>query len=309
MNAIALQSDDRAAWLAARRAGIGGSDVAAILGLSQYRTPLDVYLDKRGEVTDDAADNPAMLWGRILEPVIRQRYSDTTGREVALPAGIMASRERPFMLANPDGFTADRRIFEAKTARTAAGWGEPGTDEVPDAYALQVQHYMIVTGLAVADVAVLIGGSDFRIYTVHADPALQADLIAAEAEFWTRVEEGNPPPPVTFAEAQQRFGSLAAAGTVQASQDAIQAHAALAAIRAQQKELEAAEADAKAVLALALGDAGDTLVGPDGRTLATWKLAKAPERFDAAAFRTDHPDLAAAYTRPGTPSRRMLLKD
>lgn len=300
--------DDRSAWLAERRTGIGGSDVAPILGLSPYRTPLDVYREKRGEAGDDS-DSAPKLWGRLLEPVIRQRYSDVTGRAVLVPNGMLRHQRHHFMVANLDGFTEDRRVFEAKTARTGAGWGEPGTDEVPDEYALQVQHYLAVTGFPVADVAVLIGGSDFRIYVVEADPSLQSDLIEAEAEFWDRVVRGDEPPPVSFAEAQQRYGRLAAAGSVQAAPDVAEAWAEARRLRQQIKELEAAKEAADAVLLNALGEAGDTLVGPDGRVLATWKLAKAPQRFDVAAFKAANPDLAAQFTQPGIPSRRLLIKD
>lgn len=305
MNAVL---NDRAQWLADRQKGIGGSDVAPLLGLSPWRTPLDVYLDKRGELPEQD-DNDAMFWGRALEPVIRQTYADRTGREVRVPAGILTHPQHGFMLATVDGLTRDGRVFEAKTARTDRGWGEPGTDEVPDAYALQVQHYLAVTGYAIADIAVLIGGSDFRLYHVEADASLQADLIAAEAAFWQRVLEGRPPEPVTYAEAVQRYGRSAHAGHVVADAEAIAAWQELVAVRATLKAAGEREDALKAVLMRALGDAGDTLTDQEGKPLVTWKLAKAADRFDTAAFKSAHPDLAAAFTVAGEPSRRFLVKE
>lgn len=298
---------ERNQWLQDRRAGIGGSDVAPILGLSKWRTPLDVYLDKRGESGPDV-DNESMLWGRALEPVIRQQYSDRTGRTVRVPDSMLFHPKHEFMLANLDGVTDDHRLLEIKTARSGADWGEPGTDEIPEAYALQVQHYLCVTGYAVADVAVLIGGSDFRLYEVPADPELQDMIIDAEAAFWQRVVTGQAPDPITFAEAQQRYGRSATAGTVMAGELAAQAVRDLARIKAQIKELETAEEEAKAIVMRAFGDNGDTLVS-DNRTLATWKLTKAPERFDATRFKASHPDLAAQFTAPGNPYRRLLIKE
>lgn len=305
MNAVLAE---RAEWLNNRRAGIGGSDVAPLLGLSKWKTPLDVYLDKRGESAQEQADSEPMFWGRALEPVIRQTYADRTGRTVSVPTEILRHPTHAFMLANVDGLTDDRRVFEAKTARTGDGWGDPGTDEVPDAYALQVQHYLAVTGFQIADVAVLIGGSDFRLYHIEADAGLQGDLIEAEAEFWQRVLDGNPPEPVTFSEVQQRFGLSATTGSVEADASTVAAWDALRQIRAAMKSQEAAEDDLKAHLMRSLGDAGDTLTH-QGKTLVTWKLAKAPERFDAASFKKAHPDLAAAFTVAGTPSRRLLIKE
>ena len=297
----------REQWLAERRLGIGGSDVAPILGLSPWATPLDVYLDKIGEAPE-REDTPAMAWGRAMEPLLRQAYEAQTGRRVLVPAESFVHPEHAFMRANVDGEIDDAIGFEGKTARTGEGWGEPGTDEVPDAYGLQVQHYMIVRGWVQVDIAVLIGGSDFRIYTVEADPQVQRDLIDLEREFWHRVETRNPPEPRTFAEVQQRFGRSSAAGMVEASEDVALACATLRNVRREIKHLEDREAEAKAEVMRALGDTGDTLTCA-GKTLATWKLAKAPQRFDANALKAEHPDLYSQFLRAGEPSRRLLIKE
>lgn len=304
-----LSESPRAQWLNERRLGIGGSDVAPILGLSKWSTPLDVYLDKRGEIESDDADNDAMYWGRTLEPVIRQEYANRTGVEVSIPPSALTHPTYTFMRANVDGLTSHRRVFEAKTARSADGWGEPGTNEVPDAYALQTQHYLAVTGYEIADVAVLIGGSDFRIYHVEADRELQNDLIHAESEFWQRVLDGRPPEPVSYADTVRAFGSADTSGNVPAGERELAAWTALKLIRSQIKELQANEEDAKALLMKALGDGGDALVGPDGKPLVTWKLAKAAKRFDMEKFKTTHPDLVEQFTVPGTQSRRFLIKE
>lgn len=302
-----MTTTDRQAWLEQRRLGIGGSDVAPILGLSKWRTPLDVYLDKRGEGHEDQ-DNEPMLWGRALEPVIRQQYADRTGRTVLVPDRMLVHPQHGFMIANVDGLTEDRRVFEAKNARSGQGWGEPGTDEIPEAYYLQTQHYLAVTTYTVADIAVLIGGSDFRIYHVEADTGLQADMIEAEAAFWQRVLDGTPPDPVSFTDAVQRYGRSAAVGAVEADAEVLAAHRKLVGIRHALAQLEEQEAEQKAVLVRALGEAGDTLVA-NGRTLATWKLAKAPQRFDTTRFKASHPDLYSQFTAAGEPSRRLLLKE
>lgn len=300
-------STDRTQWLAQRRAGIGGSDVAPILGLSKWRTPLDVYLDKRGELPEQE-DNAAMHWGRTLEPIIRQEYANQTGRTVHIHTDILQHPEHPFMLANLDGMTSDGRVFEAKTARTAQEWGEPGSDEVPDAYALQVQHYMAVTGCRMADIAVLIGGSDFRIYHIAADDGLQADMIAAETEFWQRVQRGDPPPPITLADSQRAFGHIKAEGIVNATAEDAAAWRELTEVRARIKAEEAREEALKTQLMQAIGQRGDTLAY-NGKTLATWKLAKPARRFNSKRFTEAHPDLAAQFTDESAPSRRFLIKE
>jgi len=299
----------RTEWLQERRRGIGGSDVAPILGLSPWKTPLDVYLDKIGQGAVSDTDSPAMYWGRTLEPIIRQHYADVTGRSVQQPADMLVHSDHPFMLANVDGLTEDGRVFEAKTARTAQGWGEPGSNEVPDAYALQVQHYMAVTGLPMADIAVLIGGSDFRLYHVEADPVLQAELIEEEASFWQRVVEQNPPEPVTFAEVAQRWGKSDSVGNVLAAPDVCVAWQELIKLRASIKANEAREEELKAILCKAMGENGDTLITPTGAVLATWKLGKPAARLNVTRLSEDHPDLVAQYKEACAASRRLLIKE
>lgn len=297
-------------WLQQRRTGVGGSDVAAILGLSKYKTPLQVYQEKRGEIAPQA-DNDAMRWGRYLEPVVRQAYADETGREVRVLDELVRHPLYEHMIANLDGFVipeaGTRRVFEAKTARTADGWGEPGSDQIPQQYLLQVQHYLAVTGFAVADVAVLIGGSDFRIYEVPEDVELHEMLFDAEAEFWGRVQRASPPEPVTVADAVARWGRASVADLVMADAEDLRAIDELRQLRTQREHLDLAEEQWKALLMRKLGER-DTLVDKAGRALLTWKASAAPQRFDAAAFKVAHPGLHQQFIKPGEPSRRFLLK-
>jgi putative phage-type endonuclease len=296
----------RDAWLDQRRTGIGGSDVAAILGLSKWKTPLAVYQEKRGEV-EPQPDNPAMRWGRYLEPVVRQAYADETGREVRVLPDMLRHPKHHFMIANIDGFTSDQRIFEAKTARTADGWGEPGTDQIPQPYLLQVQHYLAVAQFAVADVAVLIGGSDFRLYEVPADTELQQMIIEAEAQFWDCVQKGEPPAPISYADMQARYGRSSTPGSVLATEEVQAAVMRLHDVRTRMAQLEAEEEHYKALVMGALGDK-DTLVDAQGTVMATWKASAPAKRFDSAAFRVMHPDLYEQFVKLGEPSRRFLLK-
>lgn len=181
--------------LAERHTGLGGSDAAAALGLSPYKSALELFLEKRERRDLSAPQVSAFRWGNLLEPVIRQEYSNVTHRVVHLPEGTLRHATFPFVLAHVDGITDDKRVFEAKTARTDQDWGKSGTDEVPHHYLLQVQHYLAVTGLLVADIAVLIGGNDFRIFEVPADQELQQMILESEVEFWSMVERGEPPSP------------------------------------------------------------------------------------------------------------------
>lgn len=291
----------REEWLKARTKGIGGSDAPAICGVSPWKSPYQVYLEKRGE-SDPQDDNEPMFWGRTLEPVIRQRYADVTGRTVTVPNEILVHPRHNWMIANIDGEVPGERILEVKTARYADGWGEPGSAEIPEAYIIQVQHYMIVRAYPVADVAALIGGNDFRIYTVHADAELQDLILQREADFWEMVKAGTPPDPTTFTDLKQRFGAASKAQTVQANLEVMKAIARLKEIKA----LSSEEESLKAVIMAALKES-DTLI--DGnKVLATWKAQKGATRFDTKAFQEMEPELYKQFLKESDPVRRLLIK-
>jgi putative phage-type endonuclease len=294
-------------WLEERRKGIGGSDVAAIMGFSPWKTPHRVYQEKRKEV-EDWQGNEATDWGKRMEPAIRQWYSDQTGRCVRIPENIIYNAKYPYMFASLDGFTDDQRGVEIKTARSSKGWGEPGTNMIPDYYMLQVQHYMAVTGFEVFDVPVSIGGGSPELYEVPTDKELQEMIIEAEAAFWQRVVDGNPPEPTTYADAVQRFGKIKAEGAVVAASDIAGEVGRLRILRSSMEELKAFEEEAKAKIILSLGEKGDLLIAPDGTPLVTYKLANGRKTFDAKAFEKDMPEIYQKYLRNGEPSRRFLLK-
>jgi len=297
---------DREAWLLERMTGIGGSDAAAVMGLSKWRTPLDVFLDKRGEGSP-VVENESMRWGTVLEPAIRQEYAERTGQVVRVPEAIIRHPQRPYMLATLDGVTDSGRLLEIKTARNAEGWGEVGTSDIPEAYLIQVQHYLTVTALSVADVAVLISGSDFRIYEVPADPELQDLIVGAESSFWRMVEAGEPPPPKTAEDAMRRFRTVRPGASVTATQEIEDIVANLARMRTAAAELEGMQ-DAHKALVMGFTGAAETLVDLKGNALVTWKQQKGAARFDTAAFKADSPDLYAEYVKAGEPTRRFLLK-
>jgi putative phage-type endonuclease len=187
---------DRDQFLQERMLGIGGSDAAAVLGLSERKTALDVFLEKRGQKLDEP-ETDDQLFGRLLEPVVRDEYARRTNRVVEHGPHLKLRHERhPFIIGHPDGLVKSERLgYEGKTARTDRGWGEPGTDQIPQEYLIQVQHYLLITGYVAWDVAVLIGGQGFRIYHVEPDLELHEMIIEAEADFWARVERGDAPAP------------------------------------------------------------------------------------------------------------------
>lgn len=298
-----MTPEQRIVWLAERRKGIGGSDAAAAVGLSKWKTPLELYLDKRGEFHQEETE--AMRWGTILEPVVRQEYANRTGRTVEVPGKILRHPTFAFALVNLDGIADGTRLYEGKTSRTAEGWGEAGSDEIPIDPMMQVQHGMAVAGLAVADVAVLIGSSDFRIYVVPADAELQAMLLEQEAAFWQRVIEGNPPDPVNRDDVKLRW-QRSNGGTAKATAEVLAIAQRLAVVKELRKAAEAQEDDLAADIQRFMQ--GTAALEYDSDTIATWNNINAAPRFDMKRFQEEQPEIWKQYLREPGPQRRFLLK-
>jgi putative phage-type endonuclease len=188
---------NREQWLAHRRKGLGSSDAAAVCNLSAWRTPLHVYLDKLGQLAD--CDSGPKRWGRRLEDVVALAYQEETGRPVYRPARPMEWHPHiPWMFASLDRLTevnGQGRLLEIKTSRFGDEWGAPGTDDIPAQYLVQVQHQLAVTGVRLADVAVLIGGQELQVYEVERDERLISNLTTVLADFWAKVERREPPEP------------------------------------------------------------------------------------------------------------------
>ncbi|MFG3170628.1 YqaJ viral recombinase family protein [Streptomyces sp. NPDC048200] len=175
------------AWHAARANGIGGSEIAAVLGLSPYESRFSLWHRKKGLIAP-VEETDVMYWGKKHEPTICQEFADRHPGLELRPSPTYASAGHPAEIANPDRLVLDSEwrtvaIVEAKTSRDDEGWGEEGTDQIPVHYRAQCLWYLMVLGVPVCHVAVLIGLSDYREYVVEYDPAEAALMRKAAAEF------------------------------------------------------------------------------------------------------------------------------
>jgi len=283
-----------------RMSGLGGSDAATAVGKNPYKTALELYLEKAGEIPDTFEGNEATKWGNILEEPVAQAYAEATGSKVARVNRTLRNEAYPWAFAH-----VDRRVLntnptkglEVKTGGfySMKDWGDEGTDEVPLHYLLQVQHYLGVTGWSGMDVAALLNTSDFRIYVVPRNETLIAVLMEKEAEFWRRVQERDPPEPQTLGDCDLRWSK--SLGEVAYADDGIRdAVLRLAALKAEIKELTAAATDERIAISKAIGDAESLVHKSDpSKAIVTWKSSRS---FDERFFREAHPDLWEEHSRP-----------
>ncbi|MDR0580915.1 MAG: YqaJ viral recombinase family protein [Holosporaceae bacterium] len=190
--------------LKTRKSGIGGSDVAAILGLNKYKTAREIWEDKiNPEILDnhDSALNKHIYFGNKAEALIADVYAEKNEVMLVSPSQTYRHREYPFLLANPDRLiiqNSDRAVLECKTcsAYRRREWGTEGTDEMPPEYLLQVAHYRYVMDLNYVALMVLID-KDFLEYRYVKNEELEAKMIDRLAFFWREnVEKRIPPKPM-----------------------------------------------------------------------------------------------------------------
>lgn len=190
------EQERRAMWLAERRTVITGTDVAAIMGLSKWSSPIQVWLDKQGK--SETQENEAMKWGRRLERPILMAYADTVGvpLEFADPYQLIKHPDVP-LGASLDArwINDDRRPVDAKNTRQrTADWGEAGTDQIPIWYQTQLAVQMAVTGAPCADLAVLFSGQEFARFVVYRDQEVEGMILDRVAAWWKRhIIEGIEP--------------------------------------------------------------------------------------------------------------------
>ena len=194
MSALAEQ---RVEFLEARRNGIGGSDIGAILGVSPFKTPVDVYLAKT-EPNPDEKHNELFYWGHALEAPIADRFERDNKVSVLRNVPIARHKKHEWMIANVDGIinASKKGVLEIKTVSAFGGsdWGETGSDEIPLSYVAQVAWYMAVMDYDYAKIAALFGGNDYREFYVERDEELEATLIEKGREFWFSHVLPNVPP-------------------------------------------------------------------------------------------------------------------
>lgn len=294
-------------WVVARQGGIGGSDAAAILGLSPWRTAIDVYLDKVGKPIERTS--PAMEWGQLLEPVIRNYYARRENIEIeTFENRIFIHPRYDWMRASIDGYIPVRRaVLEIKTGRSAE---KDKWDPIPPYYYAQVQHYLEVLGLDEAHVVALIDGSEVLTRFVRRDQAFIDRLLEAEYRFWhEHVLRRMPPEAKSYDDVCALYPSLQAGKSKIATDDIIKDLREYKQLQQQLKDLEKRAEEIKARVCAYLGDA-DTLTDEYGQVLVTHKEYQGALRVDQSRLFEKYPEIAndPEICKPGVSFRRFMLK-
>lgn len=317
-------------WLLARRAGLGGSDIGAILGLSKYRTPVDVWMEKTGR-TPGQEETLQMRFGTYAEEFVAREYCAQTGRAVQRYTNMLHHKNAPVLgnvdrlvvpegakIASHKGEIRTELGLECKTASAFAAynadeWGEAGTDAVPMSYLVQCATYMALTGCPLWDLAVLFGNQEVRIYNLKRDQDLEGEIIARATEWWNRYVVADIAPDPTSEEDTKKLFPRDNGKAIEITPQVLVAFERLRSIKSDIKALEEDEQAQRDIILPFMADA--TELSYQGTTLATWKAPKPGKKTDwkaaaeeVAALIPIGQQIIENHTKTVEGSRRFLLK-
>lgn len=262
-----------------RKLGIGGSDMPIILGLSSYKTPYQLYLEKTGLVEPSDETNQYQYWGSVLEGVVRDEFSKRNNVRVETP-DTAVHPIHDFLRANIDGYIPEwNAVLEVKCTSSfmAKQWGDEGSDVIPLPYLVQVAHYCAVTNADSAYIAVLIGGNDYREYKYVRDLDLESQLIEAAKTFWHCVQTKTPPPATNQVDLRLMFPTHKEDKKVKVAQDIADKLIALNETRFKIKALSDVEEKHKFNIMQFMQDA-EVLVNENNEPVVSWKANKRGNR-------------------------------
>lgn len=299
-------------WHADRQKGLGGSDIAAALGVSPWKSQLELWGEKTGLAPSTFEGNQYTYWGSAIEPLLANRYmEDHRAENVSLDTNMasVTHKDHTWARANIDGLILNVKgkpdgIWEGKTASRRF-------EEVPVHYQLQVQHYMWVYDLDYAIISVLFSGNDYAEFRIERDSAYATEIVPQLVEFWERVEAKLPvfepvsmsdmkilldiDPVENVADLPNESGMLTLAWSIQDQTE-------------KKDNAEAALKRLKAALMKEMKDEGFKTIRYDGKTLATIVSVGDSKVFDSRALQKDDATLYMKYmtkTRKGYAALRV----
>ena len=280
-----------------RKKYLGSTDIAAVLGVDKYRTAYDVWLEKTGKAERGNNENEIMYAGTVFEDGVL-KYAETQLGEL-----IHNTEEEPLeyidtefgLIDHPDALVKEGgNPVEAKTSGLFGplpeGWGEIGTDSIPDSYLIQGHVHMICTQKELCHLAAFLGGRGFGLYHIDRDKEIVNIIMEKAHEFWSVFVKTDTPPPDVLP-------SLEWIKRIKREPDKVIdiPEAMVTNLLNAKESLKIAteiKDDAQAELLAALGDAeaGNCVLG-----MYTYMESKT-KQVDLTKLRAEKPEIAAEYT-------------
>lgn len=286
---------NRETFLLDRKLGIGGSEIAPIMKLSPYSTPLDVYRDKMNPEIIYEEESEDLKRGARVEKYILQEYCEVNSctLETNLPPFI--DPEYPFMRGNIDAKVVGQNVIvEAKSTKCPIAKWEEG---IPEYYRTQVAYYAMLSNADRVDVPVLFSNWQYACFTYWRDLEYEARIRQAVIDFWNNhIVAGIPPEPSTPAELYEVYPKLESAKIIKADSDIKEKIYIWQEAATKRRELEKQEEKLKIEIQSFMGDAGIL----DAGFCKVALKERTATRLDTCALKEAMPQLYREYSNDNT---------
>jgi len=290
-----------------RKKGIGGSEIAALLGLDKYTSPLQIWKNKLG-IDEPFEGNKYTRAGNKLEPVIKEYFTEETGFGLQ---GDNSTHQDGFKISTPDDI-----YFEKKPKDIIEGF-EVGIleckatlkylEEPEDSWVCQGNWYAGNLGLKKIAIAWLERGVDFKYRILDFNQDLYEHMVKVAERFWNDyILKQVPPPAMTEADVNYLYPKHEIGKTIEARQEVYNDYLQLLQLKKQSKELNEQIENLELNLKLCFFDAENLIYG--GETIATYKSPKPTIKFDTERLKAENPAIYSQYLDERQNSRRLHLR-
>lgn len=306
--------------------GLGGSDSAASVEKSPWKTACELFYEKTHKQLIPV-NNEAVKAGSKLEPIVIQTYQELTGNKCQKESNMLWSKKHPWMFANIDSWIKDKNsLLEAKTTRSFDNWGEEGTDDIPINYLLQVAHYCIVCAevksIDYIDIAVGLTsrlaikallpkenielGNAFRIYRYERNNELEEALIDGEHDFWYKHVKNNIAPPFRTSGDIELFYPAIKDKSIMASTEDLSVLIELKRLKNEESILKEHRQNLETAIKLRMKDAS-YITNDEDKVLCSW-CSFHRKNVDTKKLKQEHPAIYNEYLNDEKIIRTFRIK-
>ena len=295
-------------WLKKRQKGIGGSDVAAILGFNKFSTPYDIYLEKIADEPILKEEHVKMKRGKQMENTIAEMFAEETGAKILNTPDMVWSETNPLMFASLDRIIwmedHGRGILELKNtvSETIANW----EDGIPDYYMTQVQHQLFVTGYEYCMFCYLVDGWDLKYVMIKPDHDYikkQNELLEA---FWNNhVAKRIAPDPISVDDLEKMFPKITEK-EIEVTEELVKTLEKINDLKEKIDNLKEEKETLELSLKLVMLD--NSIAKYKDTIVCTYKQTKPGSAFNEKEFKENNTDIYKKYVKETKPQRRFLSK-
>ena len=246
----------------------------------------------------------------IQEKIIAERYAEERNVIIQTQPTLIRHPKHPFIACNIDRWVGNKEyILECKTSHfyKMKQWGEQGTDNIPESYLIQVAYYASICDVPKVDIAVLIGGQDFRIYTYNRDKNLEEKLIKIACNFWhNHIEKRIPPRCVSTRDTFNLFPQ-SNNKEITAKEEILAKLGELKMAKLAEEKIQKTIEKLKVEIQEFMRDY-DVLIDVNGNVIATWKNTVPRSLVDLKTFKEKYREIYEKCINYGKQSRVFLIK-